>query len=97
MFIVVTGAAGFIGANLVRALNERGERTAFWIIGMGKAGARELNVSSDIDLIYLYDDAGDAALQPAVEASLGCGVPTAVATCTRARRCSNGPDGSSPT
>ena len=26
MFIVVTGAAGFIGANLVRALNERGER-----------------------------------------------------------------------
>jgi arsenite methyltransferase len=27
----------------------------------------------------LYDDAGDAALGPAVEASLGCGVPTAVA------------------
>jgi arsenite methyltransferase len=27
----------------------------------------------------LYDDAGDAALKPAVEASLGCGVPTAVA------------------
>ena len=26
MFIVVTGAAGFIGANLVKALNERGER-----------------------------------------------------------------------
>ncbi|CAG0995166.1 ADP-L-glycero-D-manno-heptose 6-epimerase [Burkholderiales bacterium] len=26
MFIVVTGAAGFIGANLVRTLNERGER-----------------------------------------------------------------------
>ena len=27
----------------------------------------------------LYDDAGDVALAPAVEASLGCGVPTAVA------------------
>jgi len=27
----------------------------------------------------LYDDAGDPALAPAVEASLGCGVPTAVA------------------
>ena len=26
----------------------------FWIIGMGKLGARELNVSSDIDLIYVY-------------------------------------------
>jgi arsenite methyltransferase len=27
----------------------------------------------------LYDDAGDPALKPAVDASLGCGVPTAVA------------------
>ncbi|HET8758570.1 MAG TPA: arsenite methyltransferase [Solirubrobacteraceae bacterium] len=27
----------------------------------------------------LYDDAGDPALRPAVDASLGCGVPTAVA------------------
>jgi arsenite methyltransferase len=27
----------------------------------------------------LYDDAGDSALKPAVDASLGCGVPTAVA------------------
>ena len=26
-----------------------------WIIGMGKLGARELNVSSDIDLIFLYE------------------------------------------
>ena len=29
-----------------------------WIIGMGKLGARELNVSSDIDLIYVYDHEG---------------------------------------
>jgi glutamate-ammonia-ligase adenylyltransferase len=27
----------------------------FWVVGMGKLGARELNVSSDIDLVYLYD------------------------------------------
>jgi hypothetical protein len=27
----------------------------------------------------LYDDAGDPALKPAVAASLGCGMPTAVA------------------
>ncbi len=26
-----------------------------WVVGMGKLGARELNVSSDIDLIYVYD------------------------------------------
>lgn len=30
-----------------------------WIIGMGKFGARELNVSSDIDLIYVYEHEGE--------------------------------------
>ncbi|MBN8510691.1 MAG: glutamine-synthetase adenylyltransferase, partial [Burkholderiales bacterium] len=35
-----------------------GEAIEFWIVGMGKLGARELNVSSDIDLIYVYDDEG---------------------------------------
>ncbi|MDE2615143.1 MAG: bifunctional [glutamate--ammonia ligase]-adenylyl-L-tyrosine phosphorylase/[glutamate--ammonia-ligase] adenylyltransferase, partial [Burkholderiales bacterium] len=28
------------------------------IVGMGKLGARELNVSSDIDIVYVYDDDG---------------------------------------
>jgi len=36
--------------------NEAGEPVEFWIIGMGKLGARELNVSSDIDLIYVYEE-----------------------------------------
>ncbi|NDY91960.1 bifunctional [glutamate--ammonia ligase]-adenylyl-L-tyrosine phosphorylase/[glutamate--ammonia-ligase] adenylyltransferase [Ideonella livida] len=40
-------------------LNEQGQRIDFWIIGMGKAGARELNVSSDIDLIYVYEEEGE--------------------------------------
>ena len=35
-----------------------GRRIDFWIVGMGKLGARELNVSSDIDLIYVYEDEG---------------------------------------
>jgi glutamate-ammonia-ligase adenylyltransferase len=30
----------------------------FWIIGMGKLGSRELNVSSDIDLVYVYEEDG---------------------------------------
>ena len=30
----------------------------FWIVGMGKLGGRELNVSSDIDLVYVYEEAG---------------------------------------
>jgi len=36
-----------------------GSRAAFWVVGMGKLGARELNVSSDIDLIYVYDEDGE--------------------------------------
>jgi glutamate-ammonia-ligase adenylyltransferase len=35
-----------------------GRRIDFWIVGMGKLGAHELNVSSDIDLIYVYEDDG---------------------------------------
>jgi len=34
-------------------------RAELWIVGMGKLGARELNVSSDIDLIYVYDQDGE--------------------------------------
>ncbi len=34
-------------------------RAQLWIVGMGKLGARELNVSSDIDLIYIYDQDGE--------------------------------------
>ena len=38
-----------------------GERALLWVIGMGKLGARELNVSSDIDLIYIYDEDGESS------------------------------------
>ena len=38
-----------------------GQRAQLWIVGMGKLGARELNVSSDIDLIYVYEDDGHTA------------------------------------
>lgn len=42
-------------------LDAQGQRIDFWIVGMGKLGARELNVSSDIDLIYVYEDDGQTA------------------------------------
>jgi glutamate-ammonia-ligase adenylyltransferase len=42
-------------------LDGEGRRIDFWIVGMGKLGARELNVSSDIDLIYLYGEEGQTA------------------------------------
>ncbi len=38
-----------------------GKRAQLLVVGMGKLGARELNVSSDIDLIYLFDHDGETA------------------------------------
>ncbi|MFO0443616.1 MAG: glutamine-synthetase adenylyltransferase, partial [Betaproteobacteria bacterium] len=40
------------------ALGPDGRPVELWIVGMGKLGARELNVSSDIDLVYVYEDDG---------------------------------------
>jgi len=42
-------------------LNEQGQRIDLWVVGMGKLGGRELNVSSDIDLIYVYEEDGQTA------------------------------------
>ncbi|MDD2918208.1 bifunctional [glutamate--ammonia ligase]-adenylyl-L-tyrosine phosphorylase/[glutamate--ammonia-ligase] adenylyltransferase [Rhodoferax sp.] len=42
-------------------MTAQGQRAQLWIVGMGKLGARELNVSSDIDLIYVYDEDGETA------------------------------------
>ena len=49
------------GAPMVELPGEAPRRAQLWVIGMGKLGARELNVSSDIDLIYVYDQDGDTA------------------------------------
>ena len=38
-----------------------GSRSQLWVVGMGKLGGRELNVSSDIDLVYVYDEDGETA------------------------------------
>ena len=39
-------------------LDSQGGPAQLLIVGMGKLGARELNVSSDVDLIYVYDQDG---------------------------------------
>jgi glutamate-ammonia-ligase adenylyltransferase len=36
-----------------------GEAAQFLVVGMGKLGGRELNVSSDIDLVCVYDEDGE--------------------------------------
>ena len=42
-------------------IGPHGLPVALWIVGMGKLGARELNVSSDIDLVYVYEHDGETA------------------------------------
>ena len=49
---------------LAQSLAGPAQRCAFWVVGMGKLGARELNVSSDIDLIYVYDQDGETTGRP---------------------------------
>lgn len=45
-------------------LGSQGQLAELCVVGMGKLGARELNVSSDIDLIYIYDHDGETAGNP---------------------------------
>lgn len=44
-------------------LDSDGKRIDLWIVGMGKLGGRELNVSSDIDVVYVYECDGMTAGQ----------------------------------
>ncbi|MDO9601534.1 MAG: bifunctional [glutamate--ammonia ligase]-adenylyl-L-tyrosine phosphorylase/[glutamate--ammonia-ligase] adenylyltransferase [Rhodocyclaceae bacterium] len=62
---VVPAALAVVEAGLVARYgtpqNPTGERQHLIVIGMGKLGGRELNVSSDIDLIFVYPEDGDTA------------------------------------
>jgi len=59
--IALASAREELDAKYGEPLNEAGQRIDFWVVGMGKLGARELNVSSDIDLIYVYEESGQTA------------------------------------
>jgi ADP-L-glycero-D-manno-heptose 6-epimerase len=53
MALIVTGAAGFIGSNLVRALNERGERDIIAVDNLSRAdkvaNLRDLEIADFVD------------------------------------------------
>ncbi len=55
MYIVVTGAAGFIGSNLVKALNARGERQIIAVDNLANA-AKVANLA-DCDIADYFDKA----------------------------------------
>jgi ADP-L-glycero-D-manno-heptose 6-epimerase len=61
MYIVVTGAAGFIGSNIVKALNERGESNILAVDNLGRA--EKFRNLADCDIAdYLDKDHFRAAL-----------------------------------
>lgn len=45
-------------------MNAQGIPQDLIVVGMGKLGGRELNVSSDIDLVFLYDEDGETQTTP---------------------------------
>ncbi len=59
--VACTLAHKMLDASHGAPLGPQGQRARLWVVGMGKLGARELNVSSDIDLIYVYDHDGETA------------------------------------
>jgi glutamate-ammonia-ligase adenylyltransferase len=46
--------------------NSDGEKSKFVILAMGKLGGMELNYSSDIDLMMIYDQDGETTAKPAL-------------------------------
>jgi glutamate-ammonia-ligase adenylyltransferase len=63
--IAIQRAMAVLSAELETLYGEprgpQGERLTLGVVGMGKLGGRELNVSSDIDLIFVYEDDGETA------------------------------------
>lgn len=61
--VAIRAAQAVLGAQLEARhgvpRNVAGERQELIVLGMGKLGGRELNVSSDIDLIFIYPEDGE--------------------------------------
>ncbi len=53
-----------------RPLNRRGRRAEFCIVGLGKYGGIELNYSSDIDLLFVFDE--DSSIESTGERTAIC-------------------------
>ena len=64
--VVVAAALQFHARELARQFSiaeTDADRAHLLVVGMGKLGGNELNVSSDIDLIFVYDEDGEANSQ----------------------------------
>ena len=56
-----------LAATYGEPLDRNGQPQRLLIIGMGKLGGRELNVSSDVDYIFVYPEEGDTAGPKSIE------------------------------
>lgn len=56
-----------LAASYGEPLDSRGRPQRLLVIGMGKLGGRELNVSSDVDYIFVYPEEGDTAGPKSIE------------------------------
>jgi glutamate-ammonia-ligase adenylyltransferase len=53
-----------LAAQFGEPLDDQGRPQKLMIVGMGKLGGRELNVSSDVDYIFIYPEEGQTAGSP---------------------------------
>jgi len=53
-----------LAAQFGEPLDQQGRPQRLLVVGMGKLGGRELNVSSDVDYIFIYPEDGDTAGNP---------------------------------
>jgi len=53
-----------LAAQFGEPLDSQGRAQRLLVVGMGKLGGRELNVSSDVDYIFLYPEDGETAGHP---------------------------------
>ena len=56
-----------LAATYGEPLDRAGQAQRMLVIGMGKLGGRELNVSSDVDYIFVYPEDGDTAGPKSIE------------------------------
>ncbi|HNP63867.1 MAG TPA: bifunctional [glutamate--ammonia ligase]-adenylyl-L-tyrosine phosphorylase/[glutamate--ammonia-ligase] adenylyltransferase [Woeseiaceae bacterium] len=59
LHIAMTTAERLLHARFGQVKNSAGDSVPLIVIGMGKLGGRELNFSSDIDLIFCYSEHGE--------------------------------------
>jgi glutamate-ammonia-ligase adenylyltransferase len=63
--VTIQRALAVLSADLEALFGEprgpEGERFTLGVVGMGKLGGRELNASSDIDLVFVYEDDGETS------------------------------------